>query len=136
MRIEEGNPGRLFVVRLEPGDDILEGLNRFVDEKSIKNAAIINGVGSAARYHLHVVETTNLPPGNIYFKADGAFDILSVAGLVMSGRVHAHITLSDDRQTYGGHLETGCEVLTFCIVMIQETPDMDLADLDKLVIPE
>ena len=135
MRIVEGSSGRIIVARLEPGDDILDGLDRVVRKREIKNAAIVNGVGSVSRYHIHVVETPNLPPGNLYATADGAFDVLSLTGLIMDGRIHAHITVADAKAAVGGHLEDGCEVLTFCLIMIVETPDMDLTDLDALQIP-
>ena len=104
-----------------------------VEQASIANGAILSGAGSLSSYHCHVVETTNLPPGNIFFRDDGAFDILTLTGVIIEGRVHAHVTFSDDQQAMGGHLEEGSQVLTFAIAVIAETPGVDLTDWDRIV---
>ena len=118
------------MVRIDSGEDVLAALSSAVEALGLRNAAILSGVGSVASYHAHVVETVNLPPGNVYFKGAGPFDVLNVNGLVLDGRVHAHITLSDQRIAFGGHLEPGCTVLTFCAVMLAETTDCDFTDVD------
>ena len=93
---------------------------------------ILSGVGSISSYHVHVVETTNLPPGDIFFRGEGAFDVLSVTGLVMDGRVHAHITFSNTEKAMGGHLEEGCRILSFGVVVMAEVEGLDLAGWDRL----
>jgi len=130
MKTIETRFSRMCVVRMETGEDVLEALSSAIEELRIRNAAILSGVGSVRSYHVHVVETTSLPPGNIFFRGSGPFDILNVNGLVMDGRVHAHIVLSDQRGATGGHLEPGCTVLTFCAVVLAETDGGDLSDLD------
>ena len=42
---------RVEVVRMKTGTDLLEGLNRIVSEKNIKNGVILNGIGSVTDYH-------------------------------------------------------------------------------------
>ena len=39
--------------------------------------------------------------------------VVAITGGVLSGRVHAHITFTDDEIAFGGHLEPECKVLTF-----------------------
>ena len=49
----------------------------------------------------------------------------------MDGRVHAHITLSDQNSMIGGHLEPGTKALTFFIITIGILPDdLDITKLD------
>ena len=123
---------RLVLVRMKSGEDVLESIRQAVRENNIRTGAILSGVGSVTRYHLHVVKTTNLPPGDVFFGDEGPYDILSITGLVIDGRVHAHITLSDTEQALGGHLEPGCRVLTFAIAVIAETPDIELTGWDQV----
>jgi uncharacterized protein len=64
-------------------------------------------------------------------RGDGPFDILSVTGLVANGVVHAHITFSNTEVAIGGHLEEGCRVLTFAVVVMAEALDGDFTGWDR-----
>jgi predicted DNA-binding protein with PD1-like motif len=131
MRTQTFGTSRFITLRLDPGDDVLLSLRAAVGEQGIRNAAILSGVGSLDRYHFHVVKTTNMPPGNTFVRGDGPFDILSVTGLVVNGAVHAHITFSNTEVAMGGHLEEGCRVLTFAVVIMAEALDVDFTSWDK-----
>ena len=131
MRTQSIAASRFVALRLDPGEDVLISLRSAVIELGILNAAILSGVGSLDRYHFHVVKTTNMPPGNTFVRGDGPFDILAVAGLVVNGEVHAHITFSNTELAMGGHLEEGCRVLTFAVVALAEALDVDLTGWDK-----
>jgi predicted DNA-binding protein with PD1-like motif len=131
MRAQPFAASRFLALRLDPGEDLLLALRAAVSEQGIRNAAILSGVGSLDRYHFHVVKTTNMPPGNTFVRGEGPFDILSVTGLVVDGEVHAHITFSNTEIAMGGHLEEGCRVLTFAVVVVAEAPDVDFTGWDK-----
>ena len=123
---------RIEIVRMKPGTDLLEGLNKAVKEAKIKNAVILTGIGSVTDYHYHVVSDKNLPPSQEYPKASVAMDLTTVQGYIMNGRVHAHITLSDENSMVGGHLEPGTKALTFFIISIGVLPDdLNIEHLDK-----
>lgn len=123
---------KIELVRMKTGTDLLEGLNKFVDEKDIKNAVILTGIGSVTDYHFHVVSDKNLPPAQEYPKASVAKDLIAVQGYIFNGRVHAHITLSDENSVIGGHLEPGTKALTFFILTIGVLPDdLDIENFDK-----
>jgi predicted DNA-binding protein with PD1-like motif len=119
-----------LAIRLDPGEDVLLSIRDAVREHGIRNAILISGVGSLDRYHVHVVETTNMPPGNTFVRGEGPFDILTVTSAVNDGQVHAHIAFSNAEQAMGGHLEEGCRVLTFAIVVLAETPEADFSYWD------
>jgi uncharacterized protein len=131
MRSQAFSASRFVVLRLDPREDVLLSLQAAVEEQGITNAAILSGVGSLDRYHFHVVKTTNMPPGNTFIEGEGPFDILTVTGLVVDGKVHAHITFSNTELAMGGHLEEGCRVLTFAVVVMAEALDVDLTGWDK-----
>jgi predicted DNA-binding protein with PD1-like motif len=48
-----------------------------------------------------------------------------VNGYVVGGRVHAHVTFSDDKKALGGHLEPGTTTYTFVIVTLGGLPGTD-----------
>lgn len=123
-------PSRLFALRFDPGEDVLLALREAVEREGIRNAVILSGVGSLSAYHYHVVASTNLPPGNVFEQGEGGYDIVNVNGVVIEGRVHAHITFSDTRAAYGGHLEEGCTVLTFAVIVVAESADVSFANWD------
>jgi predicted DNA-binding protein with PD1-like motif len=116
---------------MDPGDDILEKLTEAIDVHKIKNALILNGIGSVSSHHYHVVSSRVNPPNEIFVKADAPADVISLNGLVLDGRVHAHITLSNDKTSYGGHLEPGTVVLTFLVVSLMPF-DNDLTHWDRV----
>jgi len=123
---------RIDIIRMRSGTDLLEGLNSAVKEKQVKNAVILAGIGSVTDYHFHVVSDKNLPPAEEYPKASVPMDLIAVQGYILDGRVHAHITLSDENSVTGGHLEPGTKALTFFIVSIGVLPDdLDLGNFDN-----
>ena len=123
---------RLVVVRLNPGEDVLLSLRAAVQDSGITHGLILSGVGSLDRYHVHVVKTTNMPPGDVFFDGEGPLDILTLTGAILDGRVHAHITFSNTEKALGGHLEEGCRVLTFSVITLAETDGVDLTDWDRV----
>jgi predicted DNA-binding protein with PD1-like motif len=131
VRTQTFGASRFVALRLDPGEDVLLSLRTAVVDQGIRNAAILSGVGSLDRYHFHVVKTTNMPPGNTFIRGEGPFDILTVTGLVVNGEVHAHITFSNTELAMGGHLEEGCRVLTFAVVVMAEAIDVDLTGWDR-----
>jgi predicted DNA-binding protein with PD1-like motif len=132
MQSHESSISRMIMIRVDPGEDLLDALQRAVTEHSVANGVFVSGAGSIRRYHFHVVSSTELPPENAFVEGDGAFDIVAITGAVLGGRVHAHITFTDDASTLGGHLEPGCEVLTFAMVALAETPAQDLSMWDHV----
>jgi predicted DNA-binding protein with PD1-like motif len=103
-----------------------------VAEHGIQNAVIVMGMGSVKCYHFHVVDSAINPPTERFPKSDSAADIVNINGLIIAGRVHAHITLTDSKVAFGGHLEEGCKVLTFNVIALAEVEDADFTDWDKI----
>jgi predicted DNA-binding protein with PD1-like motif len=114
---------RIEIVRMRNGTDLLDGLKKLITEKNIKNAVILSGIGSVTDYHYHVVSDKNLPPSQENPKASVAKDLIAVQGYIFNGRIHAHISLSDENSVIGGHLEPGTKALTFFILTIGVLPD-------------
>lgn len=122
----------LFFVRFNEGEDILLSLRKAVAEYGIKNAVILSGLGSVVSYHFHVVDSFVNPPREVFPKGEQPCDIVNINGFVIDGRVHAHITISDAKVAFGGHLEEGCKILTFGVVTMAEMADADFTDWDAI----
>jgi len=123
---------RIEIIRMKTGTDMLEGLKEAVNKRNIKNAVILAGIGSVTDYHFHVVADKNLPPAEEFPNASVAKDLTSVQGYILNGRVHAHITLSDENSVIGGHLEPGTKALTFFIITLGVLSDnLDIENLDN-----
>ena len=127
MKVERITLNNLILVRLNPGDDLLQALTLAAKEHNIKNAVILTGVGSVISHHYHVVASTENPPKQYYTKGEAAADIVNINGAVINGRIHAHVTYSNETVAYGGHLEDGCEILTFSLITLAEVDK----DFDK-----
>ena len=130
MNVLDARIGKTVILKIESGEDLLSGITEGARAAGIGTGIILNGIGSLSSYHLHVVETTDLPPGNIFLRDTGPYDVDVINGYIIDGRVHAHIAVSNEADTYGGHLEPGCRVLTFCVVTVAETVDADFSNAD------
>ena len=131
MELLSGKIKAAHIIKLKTGEDLLGAIEQAVQQNGIQHATFVSAIGSLSSSHVHVVKTTNIPPGNIFMKEDAPFDIVAVTGYVFAGRVHAHITLTDEKRTIGGHLEEGCRVLTFAIITMVELDGIDTTDLDR-----
>jgi predicted DNA-binding protein with PD1-like motif len=128
----EGKFERVVVLRFKYQADLLEGLQRMVKEKGIRNGVILAAVGSVTGYNIHSVSNRTFPSKNMFVKdPEAAADIISMNGYVMDGQIHPHLTLSNDKHAFGGHLEPGTTVFTFAIITIGVFADgIDLKRLD------
>jgi hypothetical protein len=120
---------RVVLVRLKYKTDLLEGIQQAVKSEKIKNAVILSGVGSVTRYRVHAVSSTTLPAKLAYTERAAPMDLIAVNGYVLGGRIHAHITMTDDQKAFGGHLHEGTTVFTFAIVALGVLDDN--ADLSR-----
>jgi predicted DNA-binding protein with PD1-like motif len=123
---------RVLILRFKYQTDLLDGLKRMVQQNHVRNAVILNGMGSVISYQVHQVSNRTFPSKNMYV-ADPTkpADIVSMSGYVLNGQLHPHIGLADPDRQFGGHLEPGTKVFTFAIVTLGVLPDgLDLSKLD------
>jgi predicted DNA-binding protein with PD1-like motif len=122
---------RVVLIRFKYKTDLLDGLQQAVKSEKIKNAVILSGVGSVISYHVHAVSNTTLPATLAYSEHAGPMDLIAVNGYVLTGRIHAHITMTDDKKAFGGHLHEGTKVFTFAIITLGVLDDnIDLSRFD------
>ena len=127
-----GQFDRILVLRFKYQADLLAGLESMVKQHKIRNAVILAGAGSVRSYHYHSVSNRTFPSKNIYVKDPTApADLVSMNGYVIDGKIHTHITLTNEEKAFGGHLEAGTTVFTFAIVTLGVFRDgVDLSRVD------
>ena len=110
---------RVVVLRFKHQTDILAAIQKMVQEQKIRNAVFLSGIGSVRNYHYHAVSNRTFPSKDVFVKDPTApADIVSVNGYVIDGRVHAHMTLTNATNAFGGHMEPGTNVFTFAAITL------------------
>ncbi len=120
--------GRTFVLRLDPGNDVLDSVNETIRKEKIRDGVVLSGIGTLDFCVLHMVMTTGYPPVE-YFKRwkNKPLELASVQGIIADGVPHLHAVVSDHKKAYAGHLEKGCRVLYLAEIVIREFDTLKLA---------
>lgn len=98
-----------YVLRLESGDDILQSLREFADNRKL-GASLVEGIGSLNKVRLgHYDFKTKLYK---YETFEDDFEILNLSGNISTmnrkSLPHIHVTLGRrDFSVIGGHLDDG-----------------------------
>ena len=120
--------GRIFVLRLDPGDYLLESIEDLVQKESINDAVVVSAIGTLDQYRVHWVTTTSFPPENHFEHwKDKPLELASVGGVIANGEPHLHIVVSGSEKAYSGHLEKGCRVLYLVEMVIIELRSLNLS---------
>jgi predicted DNA-binding protein with PD1-like motif len=107
---------KVYIFRLNPGEDLRKSIEAFVKEKNIIAGWINTCVGSLTDY---TIRFANQQEGN---NGSGHFEIVSLTGTVSVNGSHLHISISDSTgKTIGGHLLDGCKIYTTAEIVIGST---------------
>jgi len=119
--------GRVFILRLDPDDYLLESIVDLVSEENVKDAVVVSGIGTLDQYRVHLVMTTGFPPENRFEHwRDKPLELASINGVIANGEPHLHVVVSNSEKAYAGHLEKGCRVLYLAEIVIIELKSMNL----------
>ena len=136
MSAAAGRLGRVVVVRLKPGDDLLDGIQATCERYGIHNGVILSGIGSLGCVRFCDVEA--LPEkkcGYGYGRVlalDETIELTGASGVICSDdnnaiNLHIHICLSDKTgKAYGGHLVRGTTVLMTADFVLGEIEGVDM----------
>ncbi|WP_458189035.1 PPC domain-containing DNA-binding protein [Haladaptatus sp. NG-WS-4] len=119
--MEHAHEENRIVVRLDPGDEVLESLDTLREEYDIDNG-FLAGIGAVDRVTLghYDVETQEYNEEEF----TGQFEVTSFLGNIGPDRIHTHIQLGTDTyESLGGHCSGARVSGTFEIVVsLGETP--------------
>lgn len=136
IQMAEGKLGRVVVLRLKPGTDVLLGLQAACEEAGISNGVIVSAIGSLA--HVRFCDPIEIAEKRARYgygdplQLDGPIELLSASGIIChddSGatNLHVHVDLADqDGRAYGGHLVEGTKVLLTLDAVIGEIEGVDM----------
>jgi predicted DNA-binding protein with PD1-like motif len=116
----EFSGGRIWVIRIDPGEDALLALRSKIREKGITQAVVVSGYGTFARARLHWVAHNRFPTDNLFEEFEGGIELMSMNGMIVDGEPHIHFTAATPKGAFGGHLEEGCIVYVLCEVVLVE----------------
>jgi len=111
-----GQIRRIFVIRLRTGVDMIEGLEKALDDYGVKNAAVLLIIGSLRRAHfMYVVDRPDLKLKAGYSEPitiEHPVELLGARGVscISEGKrvSHIHGSICDqDGRIYGGHFIKG-----------------------------
>ncbi len=113
--------GNKYFIRIDPGEEIVNSLNEFCNERSIKLGKI-SAIGAVNEVEIGIFDPLKKEYHSNTIK--GTFEILSIEGNITSNKdqpyLHMHITLSDSEyNAFGGHLNKAVVSAT-CEVVIEE----------------
>ena len=118
--------GRVFILRLDPGELLLESLEKLIEKEGIDSAIVTSGIGTLDRFRFHRVTNASLPAQNEFLTVEGPLELLSLQGIIAGGEPHLHAVCSDLESVYCGHMEGGCRTLVLIEVSIVEIPGAHL----------
>mgnify|MGYP001824991160 CR=1 FL=1 len=102
-----------YPIRLGPGIDPYEYLEKWVNDKGIEAAVIQSCLGSLTEAS---VRFANQPEATVM---KGPFEILNMTGFMSTYGSHYHISLADEKGiSRGGHLMAGSKIYTTVEMLI------------------
>ena len=126
----QGSLGRVVVLRLRPGDDLLLGMQEACRRYGIRNGVVLSAIGSLNGVSYCNVEA--LPDKKCGYGygqklwLDGPIELTGASGVICtdeagSVNLHVHISLSDKYGNgHGGHLVEGTRVLMTADIVLGE----------------
>jgi len=106
-----GEIARLYRVRLDRGDLLLETIQDVIQKNEIADGAVLTAAGSLQECTFHRVKSLADKPEDEFITLKEPMEILNINGLIAGGEPHLHMTLAGAHGAFGGHLESGCRVL-------------------------
>lgn len=138
-----GSFGRVLVIRLGPGEDVLPAMERLLHDADLTSGAIVSGVASLQ--HASVRNIVRFPDAWPIQTGDrakttvaGPLEILALQGNIAPKPdgglfIHCHAEFSVGSPaavTYGGHLIENTIVGTTCEIYIAEIGGLDVRRID------
>jgi predicted DNA-binding protein with PD1-like motif len=125
--------GRIYLLKLETGDDLLDSISEFIQDKQIECGEFC-GIGALTAARLGFYDHENRTYKEIAY--DKTVEIANLIGNISirdaKPFVHAHMTISDETgAAFGGHVMPGCKVFACEMVIKELEGDAPIRGYDK-----
>lgn len=109
---------RIWVLRLHPGEDLVDSIMEFARRHSIEAGAIVTCVGSLDHARLRLANQQQYEDLD---KKGQHFEIVSLVGTFSTTDRHLHLALANEQgNVFGGHASSGNKVYTTAEIVITE----------------
>ncbi len=119
MNVVESKDGNTIAIGLGPDELLLESIREVIRSHGVRDGAVISGIGTLKRCHMHYVNTTGFPAENKFYVIEEPLEIVAISGLIADYEPHLHMAAGcRDQKAYVGHVEDGCVVLYLAELLI------------------
>jgi predicted DNA-binding protein with PD1-like motif len=125
----ECRQGRRFIIKISPGDSLLERLTEFSRQADVKFAVIVSAVGSVKDLKFRGIKSGAklpiTPPRMHVHEVEGPLELLGLAGNIFpdeQGKADCHLHIMASRssgEVLGGHL-FDARVFATCEIVLSE----------------
>lgn len=123
--------GRIHILHLRNGEDVLEEFLKFLQREKIKNGVVISGIGTLCACSFHGVVKGSLPAVDHFYKMENvSAEVSGMSGIIAEGQPHLHmvVTIFDENfKTYAAHIEPGCKVLCLAEIAVLEMEEVEMS---------
>jgi predicted DNA-binding protein with PD1-like motif len=128
VKYSQGSFGRVFVLKFEDKDNLLEEMKRVVIKEKIKVGTItlLGGMRSAAV--VSGPKEAVVPPDPIWINFNDGREVLGIGTLFWKGDepvIHLHGALGREKETYTGCIRKDCSVYLVVEAVITEIVGID-----------
>lgn len=143
MNYASGTLKKVHAIRFEPGEDVMESLQRYCQEHHIGHGVVISGVGSLVGCSFFDPSEIPGKPGLYQYGAPielpCPIELISMNGIICTDQdgnpsLHIHASFADEKGSeFGGHFKEGNRVLTTVELVIGE---FDHINMSRAIDPE
>ncbi len=72
MNVIESKDGNTIAIGLGPDERLLESIKEVIKSHGVRDGAVVSGIGTLKRCHMHYVNTKGFPAENRFYVARGA----------------------------------------------------------------
>ena len=126
---KEYKQGRRFLVKIRPGESLVQSIKQIAVQEEIHNAVILSAIGSVKNVHLNDIKSgAKLPitPARLTFhELEGPLELLSRTGNIVpaeTGQANCHLHIMASKSSgdvVGGHMQDA-EVFATCEIVLVE----------------
>jgi len=128
MDYHGGNVGRVFVLKMDHGDDVLAELETFVAAENVTSAFMFM-LGALSEGNVVVgPKEKQTPPTPMWFRFNDPHEIIGIGNIFNENgkpRIHLHASIGRDGNTTTGCIREESEVFMVTEIFVLEIDDMD-----------
>ena len=137
MKHATGTLKNVYAIRFEPGEDVMESLQRYCEDQRIGHGVVISGVGSLEGCSFFDPSEIPGKPGlyqyGVPIELPCPIELISMNGIICTDQdgkpsLHIHAAFAaENGHEFGGHFKEGNRVLTTVELVIGEFAHINMS---------